>query len=277
MRVYQLGEGTPQVAVVGGVHGDEPCGARAVERIVSDDPPVERPVRLVVANERALERDVRYVDRDLNRAFGDDVASDAHEYGLASELAEELTGCTVLSIHSTQSYPEPFGIVNGFDGPVRDVAPRLSVEALVDVDAEEGRLFAVEATDLIEVEAGLQGTDRAAENAYRLAREFLTATGALPGRTVSREVPVFRIGERVEKPAAERYEVFAENFDRVTAGDPFAAVDGEPLVAEEPFVPVLMSARGYEDIFGYAGDRVGTLEAGHQEPGNADGAEAGSD
>jgi predicted deacylase len=260
MRVYQLGDGTPEVAVVGGVHGDEPCGARAVERLVDDAPPVERPVRLIVANEAALERGERYVDADLNRSFGDDVPPDAHEYELAADLADALADCTALSIHSTQSHPDPFGIVNGLDGPVAEVAPRLSVAALVDADDDEGRLFALEATDLIEVEAGRQGTDAATENAYRLAREFLTATGVLPGRTASREVPVYRLDDRIEKPRAERYEVFVDNFVRVDAGEPFAAVDGERLVAEDPFVPVLLSARGYDDIFGYAGDRIGTLQ-----------------
>jgi succinylglutamate desuccinylase len=269
MRAYQLGDGTPEVAVVGGIHGDEPCGARAVERIVADDPPVERPVRLVVANEAALARDERYVDVDLNRSFGDDVSPDAHEYALATDLADELADCTVLSLHSTQSHPDPFGIVNGLDGPVAEIAPQLSVQAVVDVDDDEGRLFALEATDLIEVEAGRQGTDTAAENAYRLAREFLTATEVLPGPTASRNVPVYRLDDRIEKPRAERYEVLAENFVRVDAGEPFAAADGERLVAEHPFVPVLLSARGYEEIFGYASDHVGVLEA--------DTADAGAD
>lgn len=270
MREYQLGDGTPEVAVIGGIHGDEPCGARAVERLVADAPPVERPVRLVVANEAALERDERYVDVDLNRSFGEEVTPDAHEHGLATDLADALAGCTVLSIHSTRSHPEPFGIVNGLDGPVAEVAPRLSVTALVDVDHdEEGRLFAMEATDLIEVEAGRQGTDTAAENAYRIAREFLTATGVLPGRTASRDVPVYRLDDRIEKPRAEHYEVLVENFVRVEAGEPFAVADGQRMVADDPFVPVLLSARGYDDIFGYAGDRVGMLEP--------DGADAGAD
>jgi hypothetical protein len=30
-------------------------------------------------------------------------------------------------------------------------------------------------------------------------------------------------------------------------------------VAEESFYPILMSAGGYEDVFGYAGERVGRL------------------
>jgi len=33
MDVHDLGEGEPEVAVVGAIHGDEPCGARAVRRL----------------------------------------------------------------------------------------------------------------------------------------------------------------------------------------------------------------------------------------------------
>ena len=41
MRVETLGEGEPEVAVVGAIHGDEPCGATAVEAVLETDPDVE--------------------------------------------------------------------------------------------------------------------------------------------------------------------------------------------------------------------------------------------
>jgi len=254
MRVAQLGEGTPEVAVVGGIHGDEPCGVRAIERLEADDPDVERPVKLVVANERALERGVRYVDADLNRSFGEDVPADAHERQLAEALADEIEGMTALSVHSTQSHADPFAVSDGRQEHVQRIVPRLSVAALVDVEEfGGGRLFAADA-DIIEVEAGLQGTETAAENAYTLAREFLTVTGALPGDTVPREIPTFHMGEPIPKPPAEEYEVFVENFQQVEEGETFAAADGESLVADEAFWPVLLSPYGYEKQFGYYGE-----------------------
>ena len=264
MRIEQLGEGDPEVAIVGAIHGDEPCGARAIERLLADDPDVQRPVKLIVANEEALERGVRYVDADLNRSF-EDPSTDALEHALARRLADELAGYTVLSIHSTQSYGEPFGIVDGVDEPVPSICPYLSLVALVDIDdVSDGRPFALEA-DMIEVEAGFQGSAAARENAYRLAREFLTATDVLPGWTVGRDLPVYRMGPAIEKPPGGGYEVFVENFSRVGPGQAFAAADGQELAAEEPFYPVLMSSGGYESIFGYAGDRIGTLEAPSRE------------
>jgi len=254
MRTVHLGEGTPEVCIVGGVHGDEPCGVRAVERLAADDPAVQRPVKLVVANERALERGVRYVDADLNRSFGTDVPADAHERGLAERLAEEVEGLPTLSIHSTQSHAAPFAVADGRGRHVEEYVPQLSVTALVTTrEFGGGRLFAANA-DIVEVEAGLQGTETAAENAYTLAREFLTATGALPGDTVVRELPAFRMGDPIPKPPADEYEVFVENFTEVETGETFAAADGDPIVAEEDFWPVLVSPYGYADQFGYHGE-----------------------
>jgi len=259
MRVEQLGTGEPEIAVIGSVHGDEPCGARAIERFLSDPPSVERPVKLIVANEEALERDVRYIDADLNRAFDASVPEDAHERALSKRLTDEIRGCRVLSLHSTQSHADPFAISAGIDGFVRDVVPKLSVVALVDTGEQvEGRLFAAQA-DIIEVEAGHQHTDAAAENAYGLLREFLTATGVLPGDSISRSVPVFELGDRIPKPPASEYRVYASNFERVAAGERFAAADGETFVADEPFYPVLLSAYGYADVFGYRSQPAGEL------------------
>lgn len=258
MRTYTLGDGPPEVAVVGAIHGDEPCGETAVERLVADDPPVDRPVKLVVANEEALARGVRYVDTDLNRAFDD--GATGHEARLARELAAEIRGLRTLSLHSTRSYGEPIGIVNGTTGSAREIVVRLPVATVVDVaDRPEGRPFAIEATPLVEAECGFQGSDEAADNAERLSRAFLAATGALSPAPEPRPLPVYRLGDPVSKPPARRYEVFVENFQRVPAGDAYARADDRALVAETAFYPVLFSADGYENIFGYAADATGEL------------------
>ncbi len=259
VRVEYLGEGVPRIAIIGGIHGDEPSGADAVSRLIEDDPPVEKPVKLIIANEEALSQGVRFIDTDLNRAFGESPDESAHEYELARELAREIEGCLTLSLHSTQSHEEPFGIVNELSDELQRVCPYLSIVALVLVDGQDGRLFASNSS-LIEVEAGYQESEIARENAYRIAREFLTATGVLHGWTVGRELPIFRMGDRLPKPAASTYEVLARNFEEVPAGTVYAKADDEEFVAEEPFSPILLSANGYQNQFGYKGDRVGVLQ-----------------
>jgi hypothetical protein len=266
VQVYQLGEGTPQVAVVGAIHGDEPCGPRGIERLLADDPDVDRPVKLIVANEEASAQDVRYVDEDLNRAYPGDTEAETHEGRLAAHLRQELEGCTTLSLHSTQSYAEPFAITPVINEITQAVVPRLPTEILVESGSfAEGRF--IEQPHTLEVECGLQQSEEAAENAYWLIRAFLAATNALPEPTTddrihsrgTSEVSVFRLQERIGKPPADTYEVQAHNFERVAAGETFAVADGESFTADEEFYPVLMSAYGYRDVFGYAAEKLGTL------------------
>lgn len=262
MRVEQLGDGEPSVAIVGSIHGDEPCGRDGIEAVLADPPAVSQPVKFIVVNERALAAGERYLELDLNRVFPGDPDSDSHEMRLAAELTEELQGCTTLSLHSTQSYDGMFALVDELTDLARDVCPKLSVDAVVRTRGNnDGRLFSV-APSTIEVECGYQGSAEAAANAEQVIREFLNAlevTGD-PAPVRNKSLPVFQLGNHIPKDAAEEYEVFVRNFEPVAAGDPVAAADGETLHAEEAFHPVLLSAEGYEDVFGYMGSHVGTLE-----------------
>ena len=260
MRVEQLGDGEPEVAVAGGIHGDEPCGVAAVEHFLDERPAVARPVRFVVANEEAVTQGKRYVERDLNRAFPGDRDGATHEDRLAHALGEAVGDCTTLALHSTQSYERMFALVDELREFSRAVCPRLSVDAVVETGAAAGRIFDA-VPDTIEVECGYQGSDQATRNARQVTREFLAATGALPDEETPHQtdLPVFRLGNPVPKTAAQEYEVFAENFEEVFAGERFAAADGEAVIAEEDFHPVLLSAYGYEEVFGYTAERVGTL------------------
>ena len=261
MRIEQLGTGEPEYAVIGSIHGDEPCGMRAVEDLLAEAPDVQQPVALAVANEEALAAGERYLEEDLNRTFPGDPDGDTHESRLAAEIGERLGECTTLCLHSTQSYGNPFAIVDEVTDYARHICPRLGVDAVVDAGTEtDGRLFeSVPRT--IEVECGYQGSETAAANAARVTRAFLGAVGVLPEaeRPSADGLPVFRLRDPIPKGAASEYEVYADNFTEVPAGTAFAAADGAEMVAEEGFYPVLLSPEGYEHVYGYAADRVGTL------------------
>jgi len=267
VHVEQFGSGPPEVAVVGAIHGDEPSGARAVEALRSSDFDPAGSVTLVLANEEALERGVRYLEEDLNRAFppqGTDPDafefSDTHEGQLAQRLYDLLSDKLTLAIHSTQSHPEPFAVVVDPDTRRLEVSAGLPVMAVVDsTNLSEGRLL--EATPTIEVEVGPQGSAAAVRNAADISWAFLAATGAINESVTTAEKPLYRLDRPIPKPVAERYEVVVDNFEEVPAGATFATVDGQPRSAESPFVPVLVSAEGYEGLFGYAATRVGSVGA----------------
>lgn len=250
MQVHTVGEGTPEVAVVGAVHGDEPCGARAIERFLATDPEVDRPAKLIVANERALDRGVRYVETDLNRALPGDPESDLYEERLAHELATEVEGCLSLGIHSTVSYGDAFANVAYLNERKRDIAAHLPVTGIVDFTAvSDGR--SVELPGFVDIEAGHQGSEQAVDNAYDCIVAFLQTTGVLPGDPPAQDPGFYEVTEAMYKEPTRTYRVVAENFERVAPGDAFATVDGDPLVADDEFWPVLMSAAGHDTLLGY--------------------------
>jgi Succinylglutamate desuccinylase len=273
VRIHDVGDGEPSHAVVACLHGDEPCGLRAVDSVRSYRAALDGPVRVVVANERALTADSRSVDEDLNRAFPGDPAADSHESRLAADLLDALDGLTVLDLHSTVSSPEPFAVVAHPTDRSLALAAATGTDNVVDASHLGGELLSH--VDGVAVECGHQGSTAAADVAVRVTARFLSAAGLLAtpddlsgathvptgetdhGPPARETLPaVFRIVE----PAGEPDDVFvAENFLRVAAGEPFARRDGEPVTATESFYPVLMSTDGYADKLGYRATRVGRL------------------
>ena len=254
------GPGEPELAVVGGVHGDEPSGVRAVERLRAADLPLARGVKLVVANPPAVEAGERYLKTDLNRSFPGDPDGSPEER-LAAELCAETDGLPTLSLHATHSTPEPMALVEHSQPEVFDLADSLPVPHVVDHSRVTEGSF-TDCGTVVTVEAGCQGTDAAAEEAHRQARAFLAVTGALPDENVpDTDSDYYLLEDAVEKPPGVEYELLAENFQRVAAGEMFARAGDVELVAHRSFYPVLVSECGYEDVFGYRASRLGDSPA----------------
>jgi predicted deacylase len=258
MQVHTVGDGTPEVAVVGAVHGDEPCGAHAIERFLETEPDVDRPAKLIVANERAMERGLRYVDTDLNRCLPGDPESDRYEERLAADLMAEVTDCLALGIHSTVSYDRPFANVAYLNERKRAAVAHLPVDAVVDFTVvADGR--SVELPGFVDIEAGRQGSEAAADNAYDCLLAFLRAADVLPGDPPAPDPPFYDVTEAIYKEPGRHYRFHGNNFERVDEGARFATVDGDPLVADEAFWPVLMSDDGHDSLFGYRSTHRGAL------------------
>lgn len=216
-------------------------------------------MKCIIANEAALARGERYVDVDMNRVFPGSPTAEAHEQRLAAQLLDELRGCLTLSLHATQSDDRPFAIVDELGPTATAICPYLSVEQVVETgECVENAL--AHHTPVIEIECGLQGTERATENATMLIREFLAITGASPtSRPTKRSTPIYRLQEPIPKERAASCEVLVENFEAVPVGTPFASLDDTAITADETFYPVLLSADGYEEQFGYAATLTGNL------------------
>lgn len=246
-----------EVAIIGGIHGDEPSGVRAVRRVIEANPDLERPVELVVANPPAVASHRRFLDADMNRVFPGDPDSPDRERRLAAELLHEVNDCgVVLSLHSTHSYDQPIAFVSRSRANAQGIATNLPVSHVVDpTPCVEGSL-PTEAS-VVSIEAGRTLTEEATENASEIVEAFLRAVDALPGEPASADQAFYTMTEAVSKRPDVEYDLLVENFEFVDGGDPVARGDDEEFVAEESFVPILMSETGYQGILGYEGTFAG--------------------
>jgi predicted deacylase len=261
-EVTVRGPGEPRVAVVGGVHGDETGGIRAVRRLREADLGFQCGVAFVMANPAAVEAGERYLDSDLNRVFPGDPDGDREER-IAAELCDYISALTTLSLHDTRSRPVPFALIHRSQPEEFDLAAELPVAQVVDHwGVNDGTITSCGLT--VEIEVGPQGTDAAAGMAEEQALAFLRRVDALPGDQPAAEPTFFHMAEPCQKPPGDDYEVYVDNFESVPAGTVYASVDGRDLVADAPFFPILMSADGYPAIFGYKGTKLGgTLAEAH--------------
>lgn len=250
MKVYKFGEGKPEFTITGSIHGDEPAGKKAIEDIIEQDLEFQCPVQFIIVNEEALEENKRFLEADLNRSFPGDRGSSKHEERLAAELLEKIGDSKVLDIHTTHSFDRPFANTKSFEDPEMKMIEASNVDYTVKFEEDSGIL-----TDYakgIVVEAGHQGTEKAVENAVDVIKNFLAYFKVIEGDFKASDPEKFVQGEKVEGD----WEFLAENFQKVEKGEIYAKRDGEELIAEESFYPVLMSTEGYEGVLGHKARKV---------------------
>lgn len=253
MRVEKRGDGEAEYTVVGSIHGDEPAGRNAIEKVLSEDLEFRKAVKFIVANEKALEQEVRFTECDLNRSFPGDAESDCYEERLAAEIMEEIGDTRVLDLHTTHSYPQPFATFSNLNDTTRDLLRSTGVKNAVYFPNHSGTLNGQ--LDAVVVETGYQKTQQAEANAVGVIKNFLAAQGVIDGKSQTSEPDVFKYYGTVDGD----WEFTAENFKKVRAGESFAENDGEKLVAKEDFYPVLMSTNGYRGQLGFKAEKIEKL------------------
>lgn len=108
----RVGSAGPTVVLIGAVHGNEPAGRAAIERVFASLEPNRLRGRVVglTGNRRAFEAGVRYLRRDLNRGWMADALrslSEREPSGLEGEDLEQLELLQALR-----------AVIDDADGPV---------------------------------------------------------------------------------------------------------------------------------------------------------------
>lgn len=131
---YSSGKPGPLMIVVGGIHGNEPSGIEAAQRVLAMlselQPEIAGRLVALVGHVRALRKRVRYFDTDLNRAWsedavrrlvGSDGSTDSYEQAEQRELLASIDEAVrthepgqrvvLLDLHSTSGEGPPFVII----------------------------------------------------------------------------------------------------------------------------------------------------------------------
>lgn len=252
MKIEILGGEEPRYSVVYCIHGNEPSGKKAVEKLKNQDIEILKPLKLIFANEKAYQREKRYIDKDLNRVFPGNKDADNHEEQLAHKIMQEINNTENLLLHSTQSQPTPFAIV-GEKGLKNNLYQTIGTEWSVIDDNKDGTLE--NNSNSVLVEAGPQRSEKADKEAYKALKNFLASQGIIKQEhytPFSRKTKLYKYKETVENKG---YKFTAENFEKVEKGEAYAVKDGEELKADEEFYPFLMSTKGYE-FLGFKAEKV---------------------
>ncbi len=234
----------PLVGLVGGMHGNEPCGLQAIEELAERATSGELPLAsgtlvLIHANPAASKEGARHTAKgtDLNRLFAysfvDNLPEERWtvEHHRALELRPVLVELDVaLDLHSASAPTPPFGIVSmveasrplgrelglpylthGWEGP-----GLLGEQVLLGVLTSRGK-------PSLAVECGQHDDPQSTERARETALRFLVATRILPRESGPPPLPhpalELNIVDAVKKPSPG-FEFHARLFglQRIPAG-----------------------------------------------------------
>lgn len=127
-EVGERGDG-PLLVVIGSIHGNEPAGTAAIERLFrileEQSLPVRGRIVGLVGNRTALAQRTRFIDRDLNRVWSlpgsrselpagrnESLERDELSRCIEGELAAAARSVAFLDLHSTSAPGPPFTVIS---------------------------------------------------------------------------------------------------------------------------------------------------------------------
>lgn len=204
---YVGNTGGPTLIAIGSIHGNEPSGRLALEKVAVRLESLKEKLRgrvyLLVGNVRASSRGVRYVDADLNRRWttenirrttlpsSDSQTEDYEQHELLTIFREILQSAGeevyVLDLHSTSAGGVPFATV-GDTLRNRRFAQKLPVTILLGIEEQlEGTMLEFlnnEGAVTLGFEAGQHLAKESIDNHEALVVQALLASGILSSKDV---------------------------------------------------------------------------------------------
>lgn len=283
---YTSGKKGPLLFVTGGIHGNEPSGVRALEKVFKElektRPKIEGTIIGVAGNKMALNQNKRYIDEDLNRTWTqeniDAGGKDTHETKEMFEIIDilkqypdnDFTKRYFLDCHTTSSPSLPYVsvqvvndndewahrfptyIIRGFSDIITgDIDHYLSRTGMTGFVFEAGQH-----TDKTSVENHEGVIWLALKEACNLDLERISTYPDCVNRFAKKNAPLQKTFEIVYRHGLEDSDIFEmqpgyENFQKIEKGELLAKQNGNEVKSEWDayiFMP-LYQAQGNDGFF----------------------------
>ena len=246
--IYNFNSGLkgPNMLIFGGIHGNEPSGVYAIEKLVSDlisnqIQLIRGSLTLAIGNLQALKINKRYVDRDMNRMFLDqnfDQFSDSVEFERVKFLKSLFEGKDVfLDLHSASSKSYDFLIS---EPECLDLASKLNASYVLTGWSDFGDDIAGDTENYgnslgiqsLTYEAGQHVDPKCIENSYDMILKLMSVYNMIDFDFKPNQSNILKLSElHLKKDESQRFEVPIENFLHVSKGQ--MIVNGEnPIIAK---------------------------------------------
>jgi predicted deacylase len=262
-EIFEIDSGNAglHLVVTGGVHGNEPCGVLAVQRILQE---IEQGIITIehgkvsfvpVCNPRARAQNIRQTERNLNRMMFPKSDPKAYEDHLDNVLCPLFdTADVLLDLHSCHSQSPPFIFLGPQTQENAEYARVLGVshyvhgfaEALGDATADIDPKFAMGTTEYTRAQGGMALTlecgshrdDTAPEVGYQAILRVLRYLGlaqvdqALIREQQNTEQHCIRMTQAFIKEEEGQFAKELQNFTTVQAGEILATYEsGKSIIA----------------------------------------------
>ena len=175
---------SPQLLILGGIHGNEPCGTYAIDRFIEELEAglwhlKQGSITLAYGNLEAIKGKTRYIDYNMNRMFGlPHIATDSIEYNRVRLLEKQFPQQTaILDLHSALSPALDFMLA---ETPAHHLAHALQPSYLISgwenfasVTGDTECYGLSMGIPAVTYEAGQHDDEQTLENAYQMLLRFL--------------------------------------------------------------------------------------------------------
>ena len=250
-RVFCSAQPGPHLLILGGVHGDEPCGTIALTRLAQELssgalPLLAGRVTLIPqANPAAGAANTRYTEANLNRVMRPHENPHHYEQRLANSICSYIGGADLLlDLHAVTSRSVPFTFLDWDTPQTRSWLQALGLPYALsgwdklyppDKDSSSSAAYAVgQGKTAVVVECGQKTDPASAEVAYAMARASLAYHGlTAPYNHAVQPTRALRLTSIGWKERDGQLLQPFTNFEAVRQGQPLARYeDGTVLQAD---------------------------------------------